>query len=106
MKCIEIKVDSSYNYSRMRKVDMKILKTIKMHMLYVCERVDRKLCLSLPGPIRFWWSKLWIRKDEFHPSLNSHAEYATTLSSKKRDAYWHNLMVRRSIAHERDLTTT
>jgi hypothetical protein len=64
---------------------------------------DRWLCTTLYGPIRVCWAKLWVRKDEFHPSLSLHAEYAVGLTQEKREVYWNDLIRRRQIAHERDL---
>lgn len=32
---------------------------------------DRWLCFKLPWPLRLSWCTLWVREDEFHPSLNS-----------------------------------
>lgn len=64
---------------------------------------DRWLCITLYGPIRFRWAKLWVRKDESHPSLSSHAEYALGLTDQDREKYWQDIIRRRKIAHERDL---
>jgi hypothetical protein len=72
-------------------------------MIKIWDKFDRWLCKSLPGPVRFRWAKLWVRKDEFHPSLNSDAEYAYSLTNEKREAYWKNLLYRRNSAHGRDV---
>lgn len=87
---------------------MKLLKslvslTVSTVSLLVPDVVDRWLCNNLPGPIRFRWSKLWVREDEFHPSLNDHKEYALKLLPWEKNAYYRSLNKRRSIAHERDL---
>jgi hypothetical protein len=82
---------------------MRILLSLANWFIRLWNKLDRRLCCSLPGPVRFWWSRLWVRKDEFHPSLNSHAEYAVSLKPEKRTAYSHDLARRRGIAHVRDL---
>ncbi len=69
-------------------------------------RFDHWLCRTLPGAIRYQWAKLWVREDEFHPSLDSHAHYVHKLPSRQRDLYWQNLMSRRGVAHKRDLAKT
>ena len=66
-------------------------------------RSDCWLCRSLPGPIRLRWSRLWIRENEFHPSLDSDAEYYYYLPSEGYTAYWQDLVRRREIAHRRSL---
>jgi hypothetical protein len=68
----------------------------------IFDRFDRWLCESLPGPLRFRWARLWIRKDEFHPSLDSDADYFLCLPREKQENYWLNLIKRRNIAHKRD----
>jgi hypothetical protein len=83
----------------------KILSLLSL-FVRLCDQLDRWLCCSLPGPIRFQWAKLWVRKDEFHPSLNIHTNYVYRLNKERRDSYWNNLMRRRKIAHERDLATS
>lgn len=70
------------------------------------EKIDYWLCLSLPWRLRLWWCRLWIRKDEFHPSLDINIEYASRLSSEKEHyAYLADLRERRETAHERDMAT-
>jgi hypothetical protein len=48
------------------------------------------------------WKKLWIRKKEFHSSLNSDYRILWYLTEEERQEYWHDL-ARRQIAHRRDL---
>ncbi len=81
---------------------MKIAFLAKLFVRFF-DKLDRFLCRSLPRSIRFWWAMLWIREDEFHPSLDFDFEYAYLLSAKGRDAYWLDLARRRGIVHERDL---
>lgn len=49
------------------------------------------------------WSKLWIRKDEFHSSLNLDAESMLYMNEKEREKYTIDLIKRRNIAHKRGL---
>lgn len=72
------------------------MKTTLLHL-------DRWLCINLYPPIRQWWSKLWIRKDEFHPSLEINADYMAKLNPEQLAEYESNLIHRRNIAHKRDL---
>ncbi|MDD4897415.1 MAG: hypothetical protein WCZ99_02860 [Candidatus Paceibacterota bacterium] len=53
--------------------------------------------------ILLWWNRLWIRKDEFHPSLNSDVEAMMEMTKEEKTAYLKDLMIRRRIAHLRDL---
>ncbi|MFA7151239.1 MAG: hypothetical protein WC158_03660, partial [Candidatus Paceibacterota bacterium] len=53
--------------------------------------------------ILLWWNRLWIRKDEFHPSLNSDVEAMMEMTKEEKMAYLKDLMIRRRIAHLRDL---
>ncbi len=67
--------------------------------------IDRWLCVKLrPIKLRAWWCELWIRADEFHPSLNLDVEVAVRLpSDKERMNYTSRLLERRDIAHKRTL---
>lgn len=66
---------------------------------------------SWPGKIkrRIWnrgiklqYDRLWIRKDEFHPSLNMDIGAMLEMDPHQRKLYLDDLMRRRQIAHERD----
>ncbi len=50
--------------------------------------------------LRLWWNKLWIRKDEFHPSLNFDGEAYFEMNEEEKQAYMFDLVKRRNIAHE------
>jgi len=52
--------------------------------------------------IKLHWSRLWIRKDEFHNSLDMDVEAILNMNEKQREAYFKDLGKRRQIAHERD----
>ncbi len=58
------------------------------------------------GGIKLQWNRLWIRKDEFHSSLDLKSEVMLGMSQKRRDKYIKDLCRRRHIAHERDLNNT
>ena len=53
--------------------------------------------------IKLQWNRLWVRKDEFHDSLNTDVNAMFEMSRKERIAYIEDLYKRRQIAHERDL---
>ena len=53
--------------------------------------------------IKLRWNRLWVRKNEFHSSLNMDANAMLSMSQKQRSAYTNDLYRRRQIAHERDL---
>lgn len=53
--------------------------------------------------IKLQWNRLWIRKDEFHESLDMDARAIFDMDQRQRDAYMKDLMRRRQIAHDRDL---
>jgi len=52
--------------------------------------------------IRVWWNFLWIRRDEFHPSLDFDTCAFIKMSKKDREMYLSKLVRRRRVAHERD----
>jgi len=54
------------------------------------------------GGLLLWWYRLWIRKDEFHQSLDIDSELLMMLKKDKRKEYLHDLKIRRDIAHQRD----
>jgi hypothetical protein len=53
--------------------------------------------------IKLWWYRLWIRKNEFHRSLDNDLEALYVMTPQERSAYQRDLVRRRGIAHERDL---
>ena len=58
--------------------------------------------MKIRTKIRLWWNKLWIRKDEFHSSLNVDLAGVLDMNEKERDKYATDLIRRRNIAHERE----
>jgi len=53
--------------------------------------------------VKLRWNRLWIRKDEFHPSLNSDFRIMLGMTKEEREAYQLDLVKRRDIAHRRDI---
>lgn len=49
------------------------------------------------------WQKLWIRKDEFHSSLNLDPQILLYLTLEEQKDYCRDLFLRRQFAHKRDL---
>lgn len=67
---------------------------------------------QLPGKIKrqiwnkrilLWWSRLWIRKDEFHSSLSLDTSAMQEMTKDELAAYLRDIVRRRNIAHDRDL---
>lgn len=54
------------------------------------------------GP-KLWWDRLWIRKDEFHPSLSMDPVMLAEMTPVEREDYLGDLVRRREIAHRRDI---
>ena len=76
----------------------------------VAERVDAWLCVRLkPRSLRIYWHRLWIRKDEFHPSLQIDQELMKEASESQESYnrflhhYYFDLDQRRKKAHQRSL---
>ncbi len=67
---------------------------------------------NLPGKIKrivwnkyilLWWYRLWIRKDEFHKSLDSDPLAMMEMTPDERRKYDLDRIRRRQIAHHRDM---
>ena len=52
--------------------------------------------------VKLQWDRLYIRRDEFHNSLNMDVLAMIDMSPEERDVYWEDLIKRRQIAHKRD----
>ena len=50
-----------------------------------------------------WWNRLWIRKNEFHQSLDIDFEAMSYMTREQQECYLTELTKRRMIAHERDM---
>ncbi len=53
----------------------------------------------LPHRPRLFWHQLWIRRDEFHPSLNMDGRAMRVMNAADRDRYLTKLGRRRRLAH-------
>ncbi len=54
--------------------------------------------------VRLWWYQLYIRKDEFHPSLSIDPFAFVRMAEREKEEYLGSLCRRRIIAHQRDTT--
>lgn len=59
--------------------------------------------MKLTSRVRWWWARLWIRADEFHPTLDVGYVDMGGMSKDQKKAYLDDVVRRRSIAHERTL---
>jgi len=59
--------------------------------------------MFLSSRIRLIWSRIYIRRNEFHSSLDIDHRLLLTMNNKQREKYTNDLIRRRNIAHERDL---
>ena len=57
----------------------------------------------LPHRMRLIWHRLWIRRDEFHHSLDMDGRAIRWMNKKQCEKYIQDLIRRREIAHRRDL---
>ena len=80
------------------------MRTLLHYLLWPFDRFDRWLCIYLrPYRLRHWYQRLWIRKDEFHPSVALDIEVLSALEPGEHRWYHADLYRRRNIAHRRDL---
>ena len=59
--------------------------------------------MKLKTKLKILWYRLWIRKDEFHHSLNTKPDLMMDITRDERQQYMENLLIRRCIAHKKDL---
>ena len=52
--------------------------------------------------MRLLWARLYIRKNEFHSSLDTDMDLLLTMNQKEQEWYFNDLARRRKIAHERE----
>ena len=55
------------------------------------------------GGILLWWYRLWIRKDQFHKSLDLDILAMVGISKQKQGKYLEDLQRRRNIACRRNI---
>ncbi len=48
------------------------------------------------------WYKLWVRKDEFHKSLDMDFAAISEMDTEEQEKYSQDLIRRREIAHKKD----
>ncbi|MBN2854429.1 hypothetical protein JXK06_02770 [Patescibacteria group bacterium] len=53
--------------------------------------------------ILLYWGRLWVRKDEFHSSLDMDGAAMLEMNEQEQKKYIIDLVHRRNIAHQRDL---
>ena len=53
--------------------------------------------------IKLFWYRLWVRKNEFHKSLEMDSFDMMTMNKNEQSKYLSDLCRRREIAHQRDL---
>lgn len=51
--------------------------------------------------LTLWWYRLWVRREEFHPSLDMDVGAMESMTPGERVAYREDLLRRRHIAHMR-----
>lgn len=78
------------------------MKTFKQLISDLLEWIKYQYHL-LPHRPRLIWHKLWIRKDEFHHSLDMDVRAMLVMNDMDKNKYLNDLMRRRNIAHKRDL---
>jgi len=59
--------------------------------------------ISLKNRLVLFWNRLWIRKGEFHKSLNFNGDMYFKMIEEEQEKYEEDLIKRRHIAHEKDL---
>ncbi|PCI19827.1 hypothetical protein COB64_02930 [Candidatus Wolfebacteria bacterium] len=67
--------------------------------------VDRYLHAKwyIRGRLKLFWSRLWIRKNEFHSSLDMDVQFMFTMNERQQEKYLDDLTRRRNVAHRRDM---
>ena len=53
--------------------------------------------------VRLWWHRLWVRKNEFHSSLDVDVIAMANMNPRQQEVYIRDLVRRRDIAHSRDM---
>ena len=68
------------------------------------DKSDRRMCRSLPWPIRYCWCGLWNRRDESHPCYDQNRAAMSKMSPAGRMQYVAKLDRRRQQRHEKENT--
>lgn len=51
--------------------------------------------------LKLWWYRLWVRRNEFHKSLETDMEAMLAMDEDELASYYADLQRRRVIAHKR-----
>ena len=86
--------------SKWQKVKYRV---VKLFRIDIPREAHRLKCLVWNAGILLVWYRLFLRKDEFHKSLEFDPFAFYPMSPEKREAYRKDLRRRREIAHRRDL---
>ncbi len=73
---------------------------IRTRFYVMCRKIRYQLKL-LPHRPRMFWHRLWVRKDEFHKSLETDVRALSLMNAGDADRYAAGLARRRKIAHDR-----
>ena len=73
-------------------------RTVKAHVRQIWNPRPPMRCR-----LKVWWQRLWIRRDEFHHTIDADHDALLHMSDCERRRYWTDISRRRSIAHDRDL---
>lgn len=90
--------------SELTKEQKKIIrqKIRAYHWLEFKESIEDVWYIIWNRTLKLWWNKLWIRKDEFHPSLDLDFRAMLVMNKKQLDKYYADITRRRKIAHDRE----
>ncbi|HED38652.1 MAG TPA: hypothetical protein ENI76_10485 [Ignavibacteria bacterium] len=64
----------------------------KIEMKFLPRKIKRRIWNK---HIILWWYQLWIRKGEFHKSLDMDRATMVEMNKKELEIYWKNLVKRR-----------
>ncbi len=79
----------------------KLLAKWQYFWFFVSLRIDKIRRSIWNRGIKLYWCRLWIRKDEFHSSLDMDIDAMIGISEEKRNEYINDLARRRHIARAR-----
>ena len=74
-----------------------------LDLKFKCSKFISNTGMFIRSRIRLLWSHSYIRKDEFHSSLDMDIEALITMNEKQKEKYVMDLVKRRNIARQRDL---
>ena len=81
----------------------KLLAEWRCFWFFVGLRIDKIKRSIWNRGIKLWWYRLWIRKDEFHYSLDIDVCAMIGIKEREVDKYFNDLIKRRRIACRREL---